>query len=67
MGSGLSNTINVQNGVRQGGVSSPVCNAVYVLTTLSSSKTECQIQVVDMGKWEYADNINLFSPSRTGL
>jgi len=45
----------------------PLCNSVNTLTTLSSSKTGCQIQVVDMGKWEYADDNILFSPSRTGL
>ena len=69
-GNVFSNTFNVQNGVRQGAVSSPVLFCIYidkVIKLLRCSTIGCQIQVVYMGFWVYADDIILLSPSRTGL
>ena len=61
---------NVQNGVRQGAVSSPVLFFIYidkVIKLLRCSTIGCQIQGVYMGIWVYADDIILLSPSRTGV
>ena len=69
-GNAFSNTFNVQNGVRQGAVSSPVLFCIYidkVIKLLRCSTIGCQIQGVYMGIWVYADDIILLSPSRTGL
>ena len=69
-GNAFSNTFNVQNGVRQGAVSSPVLFFIYidkVIKLLRCSTLGCQIQCVYMGIWEYADDISLLSHSRTGL
>ena len=69
-GNAFSNTFNVQNGVRQGAVSSPVLFCIYidkVIKLLRCSTLGCQIQCVYMGIWEYADDISLLSHSRTGL
>ena len=46
----------------------PLCYSVYTLTKLlHCSTTGCQIKGVYMGILVYADDIILFSPSRTGL
>ena len=69
-GNAFSNTFNVQNGVRQGAVSSPVLFCIYIdkiIKLLRCSTIGCQIQGVYMGIWVYADDIILLSPSRTGL
>ena len=69
-GNEFSNTFNVQNGVRQGAVSSPVLFCIYIdkiIKLLRCSTIGCQIQGVYMGIWVYADDIILLSPSRTGL
>ena len=64
----FSNTSNVQNGVRQGEVTSPVLFCIdKVIKLLRYSTIWCQIQGVYMGIWIYADDIILLSPSRTGL
>ena len=67
-GNAFSNTFNVQNGVRQGAVSSPVLFCIYIdkiIKLLRCSTIGCQIQGVYMGIWVYADDIILLSPSRT--
>ena len=60
----FSNTSNVQNGVRQGEVTSPVLFCIDKVIKLLRYST---IQGVYMGIWIYADDIILLSPSRTGL
>ena len=69
-GNAFSNTFKAQNGVRQGAVSSPVLFCIYIdkiIKLLRCSTIGCQIQGVYMGIWVYADDIILFSLSRTGL
>ena len=65
----FSNTFNVQNGVRQGAVSSPVLFCIYidnVIKLLLFPTIGCQIQGVCTGIWVYADNKTKLSHSRTG-
>ena len=70
-GNAFSNTFNVQNGVRQGAVSSPVLFCIYIdkfIKLLRCLTFGCQIQgVYIMGIGICADDITLLSPSRTGL
>ena len=69
-GNAFSNTFNVQNGVRQGAVSSPLLFCIYidkVIKLLRCLTIGCQILGAYMGIWVYADDIILLFPSKTGL
>jgi len=69
-GSKYSNTFSVNNGVRQGAVSSPILFCVYMnnlINLLRSTSIGCQINGIYLGIWVYADDIILLSPSRSGL
>ena len=59
-GNAFSNTFNVQNGVRQGAVSSPVLFCVdKVIKLLRCSTIGCQILGVYVGIWVYANDTNV--------
>ena len=65
-----SGTFNVSNGVKQGGVLSPLLFTVYMdvlLTRLKESNVGCHIDRKYLGSFAYADDIILLSPSVTGL
>ena len=69
-GSTLSNAFSGVNGVRQGGVISPILFTVYIdslITELESSKAGCWIGHHYYGCLVFADDIKLMSPSSTGL
>ena len=65
-----SQTFNVQNGVRQGGVTSGIFFAVYIdrlLVMLRKSGLGCHIHGIFFGAMIFADDIILLSASRSGL
>ena len=65
-----SKKIDVCNGVKQGGVLSPILFAVYYDVLLNSLKTNisgCRIGNDFVGALCYADDLVLVSPSRVGL
>lgn len=69
-GSKVSEKFTVQNGVKQGGVLSPILFAVYMdglFTRLSSSGVGCHIGSYFAGGFGYADDLKLLAPSLTGL
>ena len=66
----LSNSFNVSNGVRQGGVLSPFLFAVYLdglLDELSASGVGCYWRWMFAGVFCYADDIALLAPSASAL
>ena len=59
---------NVSNGVKQGGVLSPILFTLYLdelLNNLRKSGYGCHIGNVFLGALAYADDVTLISPSRT--
>ena len=69
-GNHLASCFSVNNGVRQGGVSSGVFFAIYIdelLQLLRKSGFGCAVRGVFLGAVIYADDIFLLSASRTGL
>jgi len=66
----FSESFRISNGVKQGGVLSPLLFTVYIDTLLSRLKTSslgCHVGVEFCGAFGYADDIILLSPSRYGL
>ena len=66
----MSESFTVMNGVKQGGVLSPVLFAVYtdgLLLRLQESGIGCHMGGHYGGALAYADDITLISPSMTGL
>ena len=66
----LSSKFNVTNGVRQGGVLSPLLFSVYVdelLEKLKKSGVGCHIGHIFVGALGYADDLILLCPSVYGL
>ena len=66
----LSQYFNLEKGVKQGGVLSPLLFTCYidnVLIKLEESGYGCHIRHIFMGALSYADDITLLSPSLRGL
>ena len=66
----LSDSFKVLNGVRQGGVLSPILFCLYMdqlLTRLRESQNGCYVGPHFSGAFCYADDIALLSPSLKGL
>ena len=66
----ISNTFDVTNGVRQGGVLSPLLFSVYVdelLEKLKNKGIECSINHILTGALGYTDDIILICPSATAM
>ena len=69
-GSSVSSNFKGVNGIRQGGVISPILFTVYIdslISDLKSSKAGCWIGHHYYGCLVFADDIKLLSPSATGL
>jgi len=65
-----SQWFDVRNGVKQGGVLSPVLFCVYIdglLNALSASGVGCHIGYMFVGALAYADDIVLVSPTAHGM
>ena len=66
----LSDKFHITNGVKQGGVLSPVLYSVYVnnlIDILKSRKVGCMYGNEFMGAFGYADDLSLLCPTITGL
>ena len=66
----LSENFSVSNGVRQGGVLSPILFIVYIdelLTRLESQAVGCYWSHYSVGALGYADDIVLLAPSASAL
>ena len=67
-GHALSNLFSVKNGVKQGGVLSPILFAIYtdgLLKRLQETGVGCHMGHRFGGALAYADDITLLSPSRS--
>lgn len=65
-----SRSFDVKNGIKQGGVLSPILFCVYVdelLLRLQASKLGCHIGITFVGALAYADDIVLIAPTRFAL
>ena len=65
-----SEYFNVSNGVKQGGVISPIFFSLYIdplLLALKKSQIECHKNNVYMGALSYTDDITIICPSIRGL
>ena len=66
----LTSCFKVCNGVKQGGVLSPILFAVYVdslLARLEQSGVDCYISGHVVGDLSYADDVTLVAPIRSGI
>jgi hypothetical protein len=62
--------LNVRNGVKQGGVLSPILFNLYIgelVEKLSKTETGCHIGHIFMGAFAYADDVILLSPTLGAL
>ena len=69
-GRAVSNSFNVRNGVKQGGVLSPLLFSIYtdsLLKWLEEAGVGCHMGGHFTGALAFADNIPLLSPSMSGL
>ena len=66
----MSEYFAMENGVKQGGVISPIFFTIYIdplLLQLRNSSYGCHLNGVYMGALSYADDIMLIAPSIGGL
>ena len=66
----LSEPFSIRNGVKQGGVLSPILFTIYydaLLIELKKSGFGCHIGNTFMGALSYADDITLLAPTRMAL
>ena len=66
----MSHTCAISNGVKQGGVLSPILYSVYVdnlIRILRDSKIGCMYNNEYMGIFTYADDISLLCPTLSGI
>jgi len=66
----VSSSFNCSNGVKQGGVLSPVLFCTYMdtlLKRLASSKVGCRIGDHYVGALSYADDLTLIAPTRSAM
>ena len=66
----LSTPINVENGVKQGGILSPILFAIYydvLVSRLKNVNVGCKIGPDVLNTFVYADDVTLIAPSRTAL
>ena len=66
----MSQTCVISNGVKQGGVLSPILYSVYVnnlIKILRDSKIGCMYNNEYMGIFTYADDISLLCPTLSGI
>ena len=66
----VSSQFSVSNGVKQGGVMSPVLFTVYLdnlLKNLRQRNIGCEIGATYLGVFGYADDLTLLCPSISGL
>jgi hypothetical protein len=65
----LSRPNGIKNGIKQGGVLSPILFCIYmdVLQRLEGSKLGCHVGYVFMEAFGYADDIVILSPMKRGL
>lgn len=66
----LSEQYQISNGVKQGGILSPVLYSVYVdnlIKQLRNSNIGCKYKNEYMGFYGYADDISLLCPTLTGI
>ena len=69
-GKTTSSSFNVQNGVKQGGILSPVLFTLYMdrlLEALESCRDGCYIGNKFLGAVAYADDVAILAPSRDAL
>ena len=69
-GSYFSDTFNVSNGVKQGGVLSPILFITYfndLFKRMRHSQLGCHIGNMYIGALGYADDLTLLSPTLSGL
>ena len=69
-GDSFSESFTVSNGVKQGGVISPILYCVYMddlLSRLIASQVGCWMGSVYAGSWAYADDLKLLAPTMGAL
>ena len=67
-GSSFSETFSISNGVKQGGVLSPILFGVYINSLLDKqSRAGCCLGHIFMGAFGYADDIILLAPCKKSL
>ena len=69
-GSTLSRTFGVANGVKQGGILSPILFNLYMdllLERLKSTGVGCHVEGIFVGALAYADDLTILSPSLQSL
>jgi hypothetical protein len=69
-GHSTSPSFSVRNGVKQGGILSPILFTIYadrLLSTIAESRQGCHLGNVYAGAVGYADDIALLAPTRSSM